>query len=215
MNTKLFIPAVAPSDIQQLPSDMQDLFQHRILEDPVNGNGFLPRKAKATLVQRKQYILLSSYNRDPVLYPTPTSFSINLQTPINDVASVRVIECTVPNAAPYTTDPVLGIRVNDVGNVSLSSGVVTAIATLEATQVSTSVRLTNATLNNIQTPYLETNSLQRITRWNVAIVDANGDAVVGPTQTAPLNKTTQVSVLLEVVTIQPTLEQSHTRIRGM
>jgi hypothetical protein len=71
--------------------------------------------------QRENYLIVSSADRDTNIYPSSSSFVIQLQKEYKNITSVELIQAIVPDKNNVTLEPYLLLKINEFENTMESN----------------------------------------------------------------------------------------------
>lgn len=87
-----------------------------------NGTGLsVSQEPDITYTKREYYLVVSSKDRDPSIYPNPNSFRINLPKVYRNIHSVELIQAIIPDKNSVLSEPYLVLTVNELEDIMESN----------------------------------------------------------------------------------------------
>jgi len=158
-------------------------------------NVFMPPKQLSVLQEPnieytkiEDYLVISSSDRDPLIYPNGSNFSFDLQREFKNIHSIELVQAIIPDKNNVTSEPYLILSINELDDVmySNSKNISDGFAMLMISQPTVSggfINIDNRVHENTvlfyKTPKARLAKISiRITEANGTIFDFGGSGVI-------------------------------------
>lgn len=155
-------------------------------------------------VQKTEYLVVSSKDRDAILYPNSSRFVINLQKSYKNVKSIELIQAIIPDQNNVQLEPYLLLKIDEIEGVmdSLDTNISDAFAilqlappTITGSFIVVDKRIFENTMRIFKTPKA---SLQKLT---ISLTDSDGIGFnFGGTGT--ISKAFQTTFVLKITMVE-------------
>jgi hypothetical protein len=106
----------APSEVNA--NNFRNNNYNKVFED---GALSVSQEPDITYTKREYYLVVSSKDRDPVIYPNPNSFRLTLPKIYRNIHSVELIQAILPDKNSILSEPYIVLTVNELEDIMESN----------------------------------------------------------------------------------------------
>lgn len=163
---------------------------------------FLPQSGEFDMEAKKDYIVISSRDRDLAQYANPAQFHVNLPREYRNVKCLRVIQGSFPSVSQITSLPFVYLDIPEVNFIHVAGLSRDVTAVLQLKNIApTNFLSVDSPIDRFQNPF--SGLKDKLNRLTVNLLSPDGTTLNWATETTTASPANQWYVTLEITTVAP------------